>query len=67
MQNLFWISFLMIFEKQKFGGRVIDIGLEIVAVAAGRVVGGPPRYSNKGGKKRRCVYNVCENHYFLHF
>ena len=37
-------------EKPEFGRRVIDIGLENVAVAAARVVELPPRYSNEGGK-----------------
>ena len=43
--------FLMTFEKMSttndFGGRFIDIGLEHVAVAAARVVGGPSRCSKK--------------------
>ena len=48
----------MIFEKyqaNEFDGRFIDIGLEKSAVAAARVVGGPPSCSNKKGKKRRCL------------
>ena len=46
----------MIFEKMsknEFGGRFINIGIENVAVAVARVVGEPPRCSNKGGQKRR--------------
>ena len=39
-------------KRNEFGGRFIDIGLEKVVVAAARVVGGPPRCSNKEGKKR---------------
>ena len=42
-------------KMNEFGGRFVDIGLENVAVAAARVVGGPPRCSNKGGQKRRCL------------
>ena len=49
----------MIFEelsnKNKFGGRFINIGLDNVAVAAARVVELPPRCNNKGDKKRRCL------------
>ena len=43
-------------EKIEFGGRYLDIGLENVAVG---VVELPPRCSNKGGKKRRCLQNEC--------
>ena len=42
-------------KKNEFGGRFIDIGLEHIAVAAARVVGGLPRCSNKAGQKRRCL------------
>ena len=34
--------------KNEFGGRFIDIGLENVAVAAARVVGGPTRSVIRG-------------------
>ena len=42
-------------QKNEFGKRFIDIGLENVAVAAARVIDRPPRYSNKGVQKRRCL------------
>ena len=51
----------MIFENfrknqtAEFGCCFVGIGLEHVAVAAARVVGGPPRCRNKGGQKRRCL------------
>ena len=50
-----------ILKKNDFGGRFVDIGVENVAVAAARVVERPPRCSNKGVKKRRCLQNYCEN------
>ena len=37
------------------------VRLENVAVAVARVVKRPPRCSNKGVPKRRCLQNVCEN------
>ena len=37
-------------STNEFGGRSIYIGLEKSAVAAARVVGGPPRCSKKEGK-----------------
>ena len=48
----------MIFEKMsknEFGGRFVDIGLGNVAVAVARVCDRPPRCSNKGVQKRRCL------------
>ena len=55
--NVWWL--LLMFEtnieQNEFGGRFIDIGLENVAVAAASVVELPPRCSNKGGQKRRCL------------
>ena len=42
-------------KKNEFGGRFINIGLEHVAVAAARVCDRPPRCSNKGVQKRRCL------------
>ena len=42
-------------RKNEFGGRFIDIGLKHVAVAAARVCDRPPRCSNKGVQKRRCL------------
>ena len=59
----------LLYEKKDFGkdndsrNRFVDIGLENVAVAAARVVERPPRCSNKGVQKRRCLQNVCENHF----
>ena len=50
--------------KNEFGRHFINIWLETSAVAAASVVEGPPRCSNKGGQKRRCLYNACENHLF---
>ena len=45
--------FGVFYDFRKNGGRVIDIGLENVAVPAARVVELPTRCSNKTGKKRR--------------
>ena len=42
-------------DKNEFGGRFIDIGLENVAMAVARVVELPPRCSNKPGQKGRCL------------
>ena len=52
-------------KKNDSRSRFVDIGLENVAVAAARVVERPPRCSNKGVQKRRCLQNVCENHFFV--
>ena len=41
----------------------VNIGLENVAVVAARVVERPPRCNNKRVQKRRCLQNVCENHF----
>ena len=44
-----------IFQKaNEFRIGFVDIGLEIVAVPATRVVERPSRCSNNNGKKRRC-------------
>ena len=68
-QKRSWTSILMVYDDfwKKVRGRFIDIGLENVAVAAARVVGGPPRCSNKRVQKRRCLQNVYENHLFVGF
>ena len=44
--------------------RFVDIGLEIVAVAAARVTGRPSRNCLKGFKKPLYLQNDCENHLF---
>ena len=52
-------------NKDDFGKCFLNTGLEKSAVAAASVVEGPSRCSNKGGgKKRRCLQHVCENHLF---
>ena len=53
----------MFLRKNEFGGRFINIVLKKSAVAAGSVVERPPRLSNKRGEERRCLQNVCENHF----
>ena len=42
-------------EKNDSRNRFVDIGLENVAVTAARVSERPPRRSNKGLQKRRCL------------
>ena len=51
------IALLMTLEKceNELGRRFINIGREKLAVAVARVVELPPRCSNKGGPKRRCL------------
>ena len=52
---------LVLYENEIWGKknnshtRFVYIGLENVAAAAARVVGGPSRCSNKEGQKRRCI------------
>ena len=41
--------------RNEFGMRSINIGLGNVAVAAASAVKRPPRCTNKGRKKRRCL------------
>ena len=53
--GVFFDGFWKNVNKNEFGMRFIDIGLENVAVAAGRVCDRPPRCSNKGFQKRRCL------------
>ena len=42
-------------DKNEFGWRFIDIGLESTIVAVASVVELPRRCNNKEGKKRRCL------------
>ena len=58
---------MIIFEKMsknEFGGRLIDIGIDNVAVAAARVVERPPRCRKKVCQKRRCLQNVLRESLF---
>ena len=52
---MMFYGFLENVRQNEIGGRFIDIGLENVAVAAARVCDRPPRCSNKGVQKRRCL------------
>ena len=55
-----WRIWIMI-----LAGGVIDIGLKNVAVAAARVVEGPCRRGLNKVQKRRCLQNVCKNHFSM--